>query len=122
MNLLATTTAASVTASLLNAANPHATFSPDAISSYKGGCYTAPSLADVSASAARSQLTFTAAELVHAAGSPAIDWRDHGAVGPIQQQHPFGTVSCRVEDEDHWHTTQGDHHLTSSSTIISPLM
>ena len=37
-------------------------------------------------------LTFTNAELAAAAGSAvSIDWRKHGAVTPVQQQHPFGT-------------------------------
>ena len=83
--------AGAMTVAQLDAGNPHATFSEDAVSLYGGGCYNAPPLADISASAARSQLSFTEAELKYATTKPHIDWRDHGAVGPVQQQHPFGT-------------------------------
>ena len=72
----------------LNAGNPHATFSVEAISPHhKGGCYRAPS----SLSTDEGALSFTADELRAAEGAVAIDWREHGAVGPVQQQHPFGT-------------------------------
>ena len=72
----------------LNAGNPHATFSVEVISPHhKGGCYRAPS----SLSTDEGALSFTADELRAAEGAVAIDWREHGAVGPVQQQHPFGT-------------------------------
>ena len=94
---LSTSWAASVTharIAQLNADNPHATFSVDAIKpGHQGGCYRPPSTstAALSASSSRAPFTFTADELRAAAGPVSIDWRDHGAVGPIQQQHPFGT-------------------------------
>ena len=76
----------------LNADNPHATFAVEAIAPHnKGGCYHPSSATALSAAAARAQFSFTADELRAADGVVNIDWRDHGAVGPIQQQHPFGT-------------------------------
>ena len=78
----------------LNADNPYATFSVNAIKpGHQGGCYRSPSTstAALSAASSRAPFKFTADELRAAAGPVNIDWRDHGAVGPIQQQHPFGT-------------------------------
>lgn len=70
-----------------NAANPYATFSVAALSPENvGGCYKPSPVSEAS-----EKLTFTEAELSVAAAGPSIDWRAHGAVGPIQQQHPFGT-------------------------------
>jgi hypothetical protein len=74
----------------LNLDNPHATFEVNA-PHHKGGGYRAPSVTALSAAAARTPFSFTADELRAAEGGVNIDWRDHGAVGPIQQQHPFGT-------------------------------
>ena len=34
---------------------------------------------------------FATIELAAAAANPSIDWRSHGAVAAVQQQHPFGT-------------------------------
>lgn len=75
-----------------NADNPFATFSVDALrySQHRGSCFSAPALPELAASAAKAPFTFTDAELA-AAARPNIDWRERGAVGPIQQQHPFGT-------------------------------
>jgi C1A family cysteine protease len=39
---------------------------------------------------AKTSVTFTADELKHAR-TASVDWRSHGAVTPVQQQHPFGT-------------------------------
>lgn len=75
----------------LAASNPHAVYSEDSVSAFSGGCYNAPSLEEISATASRGQLTFTEDELEQAQGKVSIDWRKHGAVGPVQQQHPFGT-------------------------------
>ena len=73
-----------------NAANPYATFSVAALSPENvGGCYSGKAPSPVSE--ASEKLTFTEEELRVAAAGPSIDWRAHGAVGPIQQQHPFGT-------------------------------
>lgn len=77
----------------LQASNPYAEFSVDALRPENvGGCYHQPDQKTLFAAAARSPLLFTDAELEHARTGPInIDWREHGAVGPIQQQHPFGT-------------------------------
>ena len=37
----------------------------------------------------RSADSFTERELREARASPSIDWRQHGAVAPVQQQHPL---------------------------------
>lgn len=75
-----------------NADNPHAVFSIDALSGSRGGGYYAPSADELLAKAEVAPFSFTEEEL-HAAreGSVSIDWREHGAVGPVQQQHPYGT-------------------------------
>jgi C1A family cysteine protease len=77
----------------LAADNPLATFSLDAVSPDRvGGCYNAPSAAELEASAAKAPFTFTDDELRAArADGVSIDWRAQGAVTPVQQQHPFGT-------------------------------
>lgn len=79
-----------------NADNPLATYTVEALaaSAHRGSCFNAPTPVELGASAASAPFTFTAAELARAAafsGSGHIDWREHGAVGPIQQQHPYGT-------------------------------
>ena len=76
-----------------NAENPHAHFSAEALAPHHvGGCYNAPSNDELSASITRAPFTFTAEELRQAReGSVQIDWRDHDAIAPIQQQHPYGT-------------------------------
>ena len=74
-----------------NADNPYAHFSVDAVDPLnKGGCYKQPDLENLD-EAAGASLLFTDAGLKAAALRPSIDWREHGAVGPVQQQHPFGT-------------------------------
>ena len=75
----------------LNQTNPHAEFSYDAYRprEHVGGCYT-PS-ATRTAKDSDTLFRFTDQEMARARAGPNIDWRDHGAVGPIQQQHPFGT-------------------------------
>lgn len=55
---------------------------------FPGGCYRPSSTLVESAHA---PLSLTEEELEKARGSVSIDWRKHGAVGPVQQQHPFGT-------------------------------
>ena len=77
----------------LNEGNPYATFDVSMINpENKGGCYTPPPLTTLIDSAKTTKLSFTQQELDHArSGNPSIDWRDHGAVGPVQQQHPYGT-------------------------------
>jgi len=78
-----------------NAENPYATFSSAAVDEHhRGGCYNPPAIERlrVSALAGKQRLTFTDKELQAAASANVdIDWRKHGAVGPVQQQHPFGT-------------------------------
>jgi len=76
-----------------NLDNPLATFSVDALkaSQHAGACYHAPPPIELAAAAVRAPFSFTEAELSKASASPKIDWRAHGAVGPIQQQHPYGT-------------------------------
>ena len=76
-----------------NADNPHAQFSAAALSSQNvGGCYTAPGMPELMASAARARFSFTEEELrVAREDKPSVNWVKQGAVGPIQQQHPFGT-------------------------------
>ena len=75
----------------LNADNPYATFSVDAAAaSHMGGCYSPKEqpLAD----SPQAPLKFTDEELNRAREAGAsVDWRKHSAVGPVQQQHPFGT-------------------------------
>jgi len=62
-----------------------------------GGCYkptvieSEEKMATIEDEEKMATLTFTEAELLAAKGPVSIDWRDHGAVGPVQQQHPFGT-------------------------------
>jgi len=73
----------------LNDANPFATFKASAVGQNKGGCYKGGAPPTLAAGADKFQ--FSEAELEQARGGPTIDWRDHGAVGPVQQQHPFGT-------------------------------
>ena len=76
-----------------NADNPFATFSVDALSTANvGGCYHPPSGDELRASEAKAPFSFTDEELRLARdGDVDIDWRKHGAVAPVQQQHPFGT-------------------------------
>ena len=88
------TAAATALIAKRTAENPYATYSVDALkaSQHKGACYSAPPPVELAAAAARSPLTFSEEELRHAASaSVSVDWRAHGAVGPIQQQHPYGT-------------------------------
>ena len=74
-----------------NANEPHATFDAAAVSPHhKGGCYKGamPPIEE----ATQMPFSFTDEEIRAASASGvSIDWRDHGAVGPVQQQHPFGT-------------------------------
>ena len=89
---VATVHATAATIAQRNAENPLATYSADALSPHNvGGCYhgKAPSSDQMAASA--DLFTFSEEELLAAADGPSIDWRQRGAVGPIQQQHPFGT-------------------------------
>ena len=76
-----------------NADNPFATFSVDALSDQRtGGCYNAPSVESLAASAERAPFSFTDEELRAAREDPVdVDYRKQGAIAPIQQQHPFGT-------------------------------
>ena len=71
-----------------NVEEPFATFSADSFEDqHVGGCYKPSS----TLTAGQAPFKFTEEELLAAKGSINIDWRDHGAVGPVQQQHPFGT-------------------------------
>ena len=74
-----------------NSNEPWATFDVAAASPHhKGGCYKGS--AAPTQETAQGPLSFTDAELDAASVSGvSIDWREHGAVGPVQQQHPFGT-------------------------------
>jgi len=75
-----------------NAANPFATYSAKALDPLnKGGCYTGSAPSPETLKQSVQLFTFTDEELNAAANKPSIDWRTHGAVGPVQQQHPFGT-------------------------------
>jgi C1A family cysteine protease len=78
-----------------NAENPFATFSVDALTSQNvGGCFNAPSPPQLAASAKRSADTFSFSEeelRIARDEKVSIDWVKSGAVGPIQQQHPYGT-------------------------------
>jgi cathepsin L len=75
-----------------NANEPYATFSTEALEEYQmGGCYKAPSPPELRASAAKAPFSFSESELAQARANVDIDWRKHGAVNPVQQQHPFGT-------------------------------
>ena len=75
-----------------NADNPHAKFSAEALDTANvGGCYNAPTQAELRLSAERAPFSFTEEELAAAKGPVSVDWRKEGAVGPVQQQHPFGT-------------------------------
>lgn len=72
--------------------NPFATFSTQHPKHWVGGCYNTPTAEEMLASARDSRLVFTEKELQEAREGPvSIDWRKHGAVAPVQQQHPFGT-------------------------------
>ena len=74
-----------------NADEPFATFSVDAFRpEHVGGCYK-PSASATESTSERTAFSFTDEELLAAKGKVSIDWRKHGAVGPVQQQHPFGT-------------------------------
>ena len=80
--------------SQLNESNPFAEFSMDAYYPENvGGCYVPPPPEKLLAESKKSKniFKFTKEELEYAQSGPDIDWRDYGAVGPIQQQHPFGT-------------------------------
>jgi hypothetical protein len=74
----------------LNTDNPFAQFSVNALEpSNVGGCYK-PSAAPPQNVV--DPFTFTDEELRIAREGPVdVDWRVQGAVGPVQQQHPFGT-------------------------------
>ena len=74
-----------------NANEPYATFDAAAVSPHhKGGCYKGA--VSQLQQAAQAPFSFTDEEIRAASVSGvSVDWRDHGAVGPVQQQHPFGT-------------------------------
>eukprot|EP00966_Prymnesium_polylepis_P005560 127340-Prymnesium_polylepis.1 len=75
-----------------NAEEPYATFSAAALSPlHRGGCYQPSSPLVEAADERGAPFLFSEEELAMARGAVSIDWRDHGAVGPVQQQHPFGT-------------------------------
>ena len=75
-----------------NAEEPFATFSVDAFRPEQvGGCYKPSSNAMELTTEQSTRFSFTDEELLAAKGPVSIDWRKHGAVGPVQQQHPFGT-------------------------------
>lgn len=70
----------------LNADNPFAQFSADAQQPQNvGGCYKPPATEQLLASAESAPFTFTDEELRIAREEPvSIDWRKHGAVGPVR--------------------------------------
>ena len=69
-----------------NAEEPFATFSTEAhMPHHIGGCYHPSPPVETAA------FSFTDQEILAANSPVSIDWRKHGAVGPVQQQHPFGT-------------------------------
>ena len=78
-----------------NAVESHATYSVTRESMAihesllsEGGGYIPPSAEQTLLDAQHSQLLLSDDEI---ASSVSIDWREHGAVAPVQQQHPFGT-------------------------------
>jgi len=76
----------------LNASNPFAVYSENALQHFRGGgCYKPPSMEVRLDSEQRSRLVLTDKDLKLAREDVRVDWREHGAVGRVQQQHPFGT-------------------------------
>jgi hypothetical protein len=77
-----------------NAVEPYATYTVtpesiithDSLRIHGGGGYSPPTPEQMFLDAQQSQLLLSDED-----AASSIDWREHGAVAPVQQQHPFGT-------------------------------